>query len=97
LILIKIKKKTKEKIKSKSKPNAPLRRQSLTGFSQSYSDGLNGNKRSYNEIVQRRKLLKRVLIALGLATLFFVGYLVISIMLRISQLPPESAAILLAL
>ncbi len=79
---------------SKAKYNLPTRNQSFTGFSQSYADKYNRNKLSYSQRMQRRKTLKRVLITLGFIALFIVGYLIVSVMLNISKIPPEAAAII---
>lgn len=86
----------KTKKKKKSEYNLPARNQSFTGFSQSYADGLNRKKRSYSEKMRRRNTLKRVLIVLGFIALFFLGYLVVSVMLNISKIPLETAAVFIA-
>ena len=79
------------KKKTTSKYGLPARRQSFTDFSQSYAGGLNRNKRTYGEKMQRQKTIKRVLAVLGLIALFVLGYLIVSIMLNISKIPPETA------
>ena len=73
-----------------------MRRQSFSDFSQSYSGGLNRNKRSYSEKMRRRKTLMRVLVVFGIVALFILGYIIISVMLNLSQLPPETAAAFIA-
>lgn len=80
------------KKKTKSQYNLPARSQSFTDFSPSYKGGLNRNKRSYSERMRQRKTLKHVFVALGIVALFIVGYLIVSVMLNISKIPPETAA-----
>jgi hypothetical protein len=83
----------KNKQTKNNKYAMPLRRQSFSDFSQSYSNGLSNNKLSYGDKMRRRAAIKRVLVILGFVALFFIGYLIISVMLNISKLPPETAAI----
>lgn len=86
----------KLKKKTTIKYDRPMRRQSFSDFSQSYSGGLNRNKRSYSEKLRRRKTLMRVLVVFGIVALFILGYIIISVMLNLSQLPPETAAAFIA-
>ncbi len=85
-------KKFKKKKDGKSAYNSPGRKQSFTDFSQSYVGKHNQKKLSYSEKMRRWQILKRVLVALGLVALFIVGYLIVSVMLNISKIPPETAA-----
>ncbi len=80
----------------KKKPSAPLPRKSFSGFSQSYSGELNGNKPSYSERVRRRNIMKWVLIFFGLAALFIIGFVVTDVLLDISKRPPETTAFILS-
>lgn len=86
----------KNKKKKTSKYNLPARTQNFSDFSQSYKDNYNRNKRSYSEKMRRRQILKRVLVVLGFMALFIVGYLIVSTMLNISKIPPESVAAFIA-
>ncbi|HZK38550.1 MAG TPA: hypothetical protein VFD23_00175 [Clostridia bacterium] len=88
-------KNVKKKRQSTSKYNLPTRKQSFTGFSQSYTGKHNQRKLSYSERMRRRKILKRVLVVLGFVALFIVGYLIVSVMLNISEIPPEAVAALI--
>ena len=81
----------KKKKTEKPKLNMPLRRQSFSDFSQSYSGGLSKNKLSYNERMRRRRTLMKVLAVLGFIAVFIIGYLTVSVMLDISKIPPESS------
>lgn len=83
-------KKTKKKKHHKSNYSMPLHNRSFTGFSQSYASVLSRSKLSYSERMRRRKILKRVFIALGFIALFSLGYLIVSVMLNISKIPPET-------
>lgn len=74
----------------------PLRRQSFSDFSQSYKGGLNRNKLSYSDRVRRRKMITRILLVIALIAIFIAGYLIISILLDLSQTPPGSAPAFIA-
>ncbi|MEI6578031.1 MAG: hypothetical protein WCN92_01055 [Eubacteriales bacterium] len=74
----------------KFKHNIPSKKKSFSDFSQSYSDGLNGNKLSYNEKMKRLNIVKWVLISLGILAIFIVAYIFTNVMLNISQKPIET-------
>lgn len=81
------------KKKTNSKYDLPARHQSFTDFSTAYRGGLSRNKRSYSERMRQRKTLKHVFIVLGIVALFIVGYLIVSVMLKISQTPIETTTL----
>lgn len=86
----------KNRKKNDSKYKMPTRNQSFSDFSQSYTGGRNRNKLSYSEKMQRRKTLKQVFIVLGFVALFILGYLIVSVLLNISKIPPETSAAFIA-
>lgn len=75
-----------------SKHNVSNRRKSFSGFSPSYTGGLNGNQQSYSEKMRRRTIVKRALIVAGIITLFILAFLFMDVMLNISQKPVDTAS-----
>lgn len=64
----------------------PSQRESITEFSAHF-----GSEPSYEEKVKKKRIINGILIALGIIALIAVGYFVTDVLIRITEIPYNSA------